>query len=120
MGYRSDVVIAVDNRVYTKHFLTNTVPNLLRETAHSNAHDAMYWYFEKTTWYDTDSEVNKVTRFLYRLEDESSQDFREPYGFLRIGEEWDDIEQLGNCSEYDIEFVRSINFPHFDETITNQ
>ena len=87
MGYRSDVGWACDPAVAE---VIDAVLEL---------------YFESVKWYEGYHEVDMFNRLMEMLDANGLDDF---YGFIRIGEETDDIEQRGVPYEYDMYINRSI------------
>mgnify|MGYP003322288035 CR=1 FL=1 len=62
-------------------------------------------YFEHLKWYEGYHDVDMFNRLMEMLDANGLDDF---YGFIRIGEETDDIEQRGATYEYDMYINRSI------------
>ena len=62
-------------------------------------------FFEYIKWYEGFNGVDMFNRLMEMLDAHGLQDF---YGFIRIGEETDDIEQRGVPYEYDMYINRSI------------
>jgi hypothetical protein len=62
-------------------------------------------YFESTKWYEGFPEIDMFNRLMEHLEAHGLEDL---YGFVRIGEELDDVEMRGAPYEYDIYVNRSI------------
>lgn len=104
MGYYSTVVIAVNKGCYLASLLSNDLPTLFKENNPVPYNNAMYWRFSDYKWYDSYESISNVMDYLNNL----SLDSREAFGFIRIGEESTDIEELGDPSEYDISVNISI------------
>ena len=62
-------------------------------------------YFEHLKWYEGYHDVDMFNRLMEHLDANGLDDF---YGFIRIGEETDDIEQRGAPYEFDMYINRSI------------
>jgi len=95
MGYRSDVAIAMRKEDYEllKEFdkENENLRDLLAVATVREKGEAVSLYWEWLKWYDSFSEVEAIEEFLGKLSDEDK-----PYKFIRIGEEWDDIEKEEN------------------------
>jgi hypothetical protein len=62
-------------------------------------------YFESVKWFEGYHDVDMFNRLMEMLDAHGLDDF---YGFIRIGDETDDIEQRGATYEYDMYINRSI------------
>lgn len=104
MGYRSDVVIAIDKEAYEAEILLGLGRD---DYFHNAAHligDVYYWVFEGTKWSPIYPEIAYIESLLDAL--------GEPmYGFVRVGEDMADIEEKGVPYEYDIYPTVSIDYP---------
>ncbi len=128
MGYRSNVAIAVSKIAYTKSMLKQDLPVMLKGNdtwviANVNE-DAFYWSIEDVKWYESYDDVAEVMAWLGTIETEKetgkSVDSttgkpyhweQEQYGFVRIGEEHNDLDELGDPYYFDISFHREIVTP---------
>ena len=90
MGYRSEVVLAVNPDAYA--ILTTVLArggeffNLFKEaTTEPSDHqeDSIIYSWERIKWYDSYPEIQAVEDFLDRLEEE---DMEESFRFVRVGE----------------------------------
>ena len=97
MGYRSGVVIAVANTVVQDVFV-NAEPG---DVKHYNEYTVFIW--DDVKWYDDYEEVNNITTFLAELSGES-------YGFIRLGEDFEDVEYKGNTWDFDLSVTRKVNY----------
>jgi len=107
MGYRSEVKLAVKKQSYYDH------KELILESIKdcdsiSETEEAFVFLWESVKWYESYPDVQAITKFMSALE---SEDF----GFMRIGEDKDDIEEAGEPWEYDIYLVRQFT-ENDDET----
>ena len=116
MGYRSDVGWACDPAVAE---VIGAVLELNPKENNSDLHSLVdhgrdsHWgsdrtdrlFFEHLKWYEGYHDVDMFNRLMEMLDANGLQDF---YGFIRIGEETDDIEQRGVPYEYDMYINRSI------------
>ena len=98
MGYRSDVAITMRKEDYEllKEFdkENKNLIDLLESATIREKAGAVSLYWEWLKWYDSFSEVEAIEEFLGKLSDEDK-----PYKFIRIGEEWDDIEREENWGD---------------------
>ena len=116
MGYRSDVGWACDPAVAE---VIDAVLELNPKESNPDIHSLVdmgrdsHWgsdrtdrlFFEHLKWYEGYHDVDMFNRLMEMLDANGLQDF---YGFIRIGEETDDIEQRGVPYEYDMYINRSI------------
>ena len=116
MGYRSDVGWACDPAVAE---VIDAVLELNPKQDNSDIHSLVdmgrdrHWgsnrtdrlYFESVKWYDGYYDVDMFNRLMEFLDAYGLDEF---YGFIRIGEETDDIEQRGCPYEFDMYINRSI------------
>ncbi len=127
MGYRSDVVIAVTKVAYTKSILKQDLPDMLKGNdswvVQKDNDMGFFWTIEGIKWYESYPEVQEVMDWLTTIESEEHQsDYivngkkqkpweQDQYGFLRMGEEYNDIEELGDPYHFDISMCREIVTP---------
>jgi hypothetical protein len=111
MGYRSDVIIAVTKKAYNK-FADQDVRDVLKtcDTVTQNK-NGYYFHFNSIKWYSDYEEIKKLDKFI----DDCIEDDFESIGFLRIGEDDDDIERRGEPYIFDVSMERSIGFPEGKE-----
>ena len=133
MGYRSEVVLAVDSNVAPAFMaLTAKHPEVLQlcndadtfQSGYENEGDwFMHWSHVK--WYDSFTEIEIVNKFIHALEMEDlteygipehpidekgkEMDWAECFRFIRIGEEAEDITTCG-VGFWDIGISRHIDF----------
>lgn len=91
MGYRSDVVIAVANKA-----MSSDLKEALIEVFVEQKRESSYTVYraEWIKWYaGLYSEVDKIENLLSALDDED-------YGFIRVGEDYTDIDLFGHPFEY--------------------
>ena len=108
MGYRSEVALALD--VYASSTLealanvSEEVRTLLSDAdTATKTEDGHRYLWSWVKWYDMYKEVQLIDELLCILPCES-------YGFIRLGEETDDIEHRGSPCEFDMYVSRSIEF----------
>lgn len=114
MGYYSDVAIAMrkkdlqqmmdealklDDAKWTYNFIEEGLLNA--PIWNDEEYTLLYWSDIK--WYDTKGEVSFIKHFLNSIHDDH-------YDFLRLGEEYDDVEDYFGTGEYFLEYRRDIGF----------
>jgi len=104
MGYRSEVVVRICEKAteVVKLFckLDPKVKSLIDDAEYGD--DTVYqWSWVK--WYDHDPDIRAFLHMLEEIGDEN-------YGFIRLGEESDDIEYLGSPYEFDMYVSRKIEW----------
>ena len=110
MGYRSEVVLAVNADAYAA--LTTVLArggeffNLFKEAAIDEGGEGSIVYsWDDIKWYPSYPEVEAVEDFISRLEDE---DMEESFRFVRVGEDIDDSVERG--SGFPIYVKKTIEF----------
>ena len=104
MGYRSDVALRINENImevvdiYRK--LDKEVDDMFNDTGWSN-HCSYSW--DHVKWYNGDAGVDAIDALMAKISEDD-------YGFIRIGEETDDIEYRGMPCEYDMYVNRSIEW----------
>jgi hypothetical protein len=100
VGYRSEVYLRIAEPlvevVDAARKLDDTLDKMLSD-GESERIDKVKtdFYWEYTKWYDSYPEVKAVERLLDMLQDND-------YGFIRLGEEYGDIERKGYPDYYDM------------------
>ena len=116
MGYRSDVGWACDPAVAE---VIGAVLELNPKESNSDLHTLIdegrdrhrgferldRLYFDHLKWYESFNDVDMFNRLMEFLDAYGLEDL---YGFVRIGEELDDVEMRGAPYEHDIYINRSI------------
>ena len=105
MGYRSDIVIAVNKEVLARNLIQKEIPECLGEPEHVTD-KAAYWFIEGWKWYSSYHDVQEINAWFDELA-------HEEFGAMRIGED-DDTETWGEPYEFDIYLNRSIVYPGSD------
>lgn len=113
MGYRSEVVLAIKKEVLTKALIASqTIPTSFSDKtlwdAIEERGDSIYYVVNQVKWYQGYAEIDAVTAFIRWIEDTLSD---EDFGFIRLGEETDDNELLGNPWEFGFGVSREIYLP---------
>ena len=114
MGYRSQVVLAISKEL---------IPFLILATSKNKEAEALVFketdkfdrnyendkswllMWDGIKWYEGYHDVDVFNRLMEMLDAQGLEDL---YGFIRIGEETDDIEQRGAPYEFDLYVNRSI------------
>ena len=115
MGYRSEVVLAVNKEImpeFLAYLATSDEAGRLVFSDHDHldqdyeegGHLLVNWTSIK--WYESYPEVNVIEKFTCEMEQE--EDKSEMFRFIRVGEEYEDIEQRGYG--FDIHVNRSIDY----------
>lgn len=124
MGYISQVVIAIHKQVLVRNLLTGTqLPEMLQEFPAKVVGIAHYWFWDSIKWYTGYPSVDEVNQYLASLDDEPDIEQEHGlafncYGFMRIGEDENDIESRGEPDVYDVHLCRSISTPIPEEEPT--
>jgi hypothetical protein len=109
MGYRSDVALVLDESIYDE--LDAEQKNMINEvftepTPRECSHEGILFYVSGIKWYMNTpgfAEVDSIMKMLEDMDDEK-------YGFIRIGEDFDDLEVQGNPWNYEENITRSIDW----------
>ena len=115
MGYRSEVVLAVDKKLmpeFLAHLATNDEAKTMVFADHCHldqdycdeGHLLVTWNSIK--WYESYPEVNVIEKFISEMEE--AADKSEMFRFVRVGEDYDDIDNRGYG--FDIYVNRSIEY----------
>ena len=108
MGYRSEVVIAIDNRYKNYQLICPNVGYTFLEKLSDEKiqrEDYVIYLFSSIKWYDVYKDISNVHKYLIELKEQNID-----YGFLRLGEEVGDIEEEGNPGNYDLWVSQQINY----------
>jgi len=118
MGYRSEVNIVTrkDNKELYE-LLKAEHENKLRTVSlwdiyeegtikmyNGDKVEVLYVQCDYVKWYDGYKPVDDIMSAIARIENEES------YGFVRIGEEWDDVEAMGYPYDYGLTIHRHAEF----------
>ena len=96
MGYYSDVKIVINKRVKVLELIQAVkFPEEMKDygDVFDLNNDEEIWSFTEIKWYGSFERIQKIMKFLESLDDED-------YGFIRIGENTEDIEYLGDPGKY--------------------
>lgn len=108
MGYRSDIVIAINQAVVTRNLLTQEIPKsvlecFVRKDDNQIAAPVSYYHLSGWKWETYYPEVKAIENWFISMEDEE-------FGAMRMGEEMGDVEIWGNPQDYGIFANQFIDF----------
>ncbi len=119
MGYRSTVVLAVDNEIMPAFMAALSQEPRATELVFSEHDELIKDYggegnilikWDGIKWYETYPEISKITQFLNDPTDFGAvEDWEEHLTFVRIGEDMTDNEQVGYGFD-DIYISRSMEY----------
>ena len=108
MGYRSDVVIGTAKSMYGKLLLDpkySEARAFINEAAEvTEKGNSVYLQFYCIKWYPEFGEISAIELWLSEL-DASEESL---YGFIRMGEDLDDVEERGDPFTFGIYLRREI------------
>tara|TARA_R110000824_G_scaffold203595_2_gene388108 strand:- start:853 stop:1254 length:402 start_codon:yes stop_codon:yes gene_type:complete len=131
MGYRSDVVLAIaPEAAHAWMALLAKRPEVMSLVQGADKHFSGYeqegdWFMQwaDLKWYSSYPEVNEIIRFMEALQSEDMEDYGEVdnaedkdgniltwdslFRFVRVGEEYDDIDDIGS-GFFNIRITRDI------------
>ena len=114
MGYRSDVGFACDpiikQVVETMAEWDIEFKELFQCGEDLSCDDFGRWRFESVKWYDSSPDIQAVENIMTMCDNVDITGLcYDTYGFIRIGEELEDIEMKGDPSAFDLYINRSID-----------
>ena len=107
MGYRSDVALAMSREDHARLVQSCVPPGdldallFLTPEDEGDNEDAVLLHWESVKWYDDDPLIVKIAAFISDLDEET-------FGFVRVGEEFDDTETIGCPWTFGISVCRRI------------
>ena len=104
MGYRSDVRIAIIKEVYMDALIKENFPEIFIENEPDIIDGNRYYSFDDIKWYDDFPDIAECMKFLNNLPEED-------WGFIKIGENDDDVESFGSPWDFDMYVETSIITP---------
>jgi hypothetical protein len=110
VGYRSDVVIAIYADVFPEPDENEISAedlqfiNEARRKSHIGSREVAVFEFNSVKWYSEYAVVQFFNKRMDQLDDIVAMDLEhiEPYAFVRVGEEVDDIETRGATEDMGI------------------
>lgn len=113
MGYRSEVVIRIKKDVINREEWDRII-NIKRDwDDYATACETeKYYHFsaEDVKWYESYDVVMNIMGMLTRIDKREVNNAGDDYAFVRMGEDFDDVETLGNLYECDLQINRTIDF----------
>lgn len=120
MGYRSDAAFALDKGLYFKYeMMSGVLPEFLKNSIRKENDEAYYWLFSGYKWYSRFPEIAGLESFMQKLMDDSdsnkeyfkTEGVEYGFGFIRIGEDPEDLIYEGDYWEYGLHIERDIDTP---------
>ena len=117
MGYRSQVVLAIAEPLIPQFMVTMAKSPQARAMCFGDAEPqrdfqgekgSLFFEWDSIKWYEGYEEVQAIEDFINWAEDKLEIDGKEHFRFVRIGEEYDDIETRG--WGFDIHPTRRIEY----------
>ena len=113
MGYRSEVGFACDpivkEIIETVSEWNSDLRQLLDDADDLTNDEYGRWRWDWVKWYDSYPEINTMERIMQLAENAEAQGLSyDSYGFIRVGEDYEDVEMKGAPSEFDLYLNRSV------------
>ena len=107
MGYRSDVAFACDpiikDVVETVTEWDKEFKEMVGYAEDMSCDDHGRWRFEDVKWYESYPDVQIIENIMVMCDNVNISGLAyDSYGFIRIGEELDDVEMKGDTSAFDL------------------
>ena len=114
MGYRSDVGFACDpiikQVIETVTEWDKELKQLIDYADDLSNDDHGRWMFESVKWYEGYPDVQVIENIMIMCDNVDTSGLAyDSYGFVRIGEELEDIEMKGEPSSFDLYVNRSLD-----------
>ena len=116
MGYRSEVFIAINKKAYEEEIMLGKGKN---EEFHNSArylseYDAYFWYISSIKWYARYELTTYVEGLLSAIEESEhvyheNKNYVSLYTFVRIGEDYGDVEVQGDCFAFGLSPTTSVD-----------
>jgi acyl carrier protein phosphodiesterase len=98
MGYRSEVAIAI-----IKDYATEELLNLLADADEKKESYTTYLFkYDWVKWYEDFPEIRRIMEILEGINSKH-------WGFIRLGEDYGDMEELGSPYAHGIELYRTVS-----------
>lgn len=107
MGYRSNVVIAIDKKLIARNLVTSEIPTNITNNFVKESEKAHYFLLDQWKWYSEYPDVKEIEDYFKHLNDESDYEI---YGAVRIGEDLGDVESWGSPNDFDIYAIQDIQY----------
>ena len=104
MGYRSEIVIAIDPTVYDNASVSvkEALKEIFDEPTLEEAERIVFSY-DPIKWYESDPQIAIIENWLRSLDEAE-------YGLIELGEDYSDNRFEGEYWNYGLEFVRKVQF----------
>jgi hypothetical protein len=114
MGYRSDVAFACDpiikDVVETVTEWDKEFKEMIGYAEDLSSDDHGRWKFEDIKWYEGYEDVQIIENIMVMCDNVDISGLAyDSYGFIRLGEEMEDVEMKGDTSLFDLYVNRSID-----------
>lgn len=107
MGYRSEICIAISNDIVIPENVNEALISVFTEP-YITTKTTKYYYHDGIKWYSDMEGYEDITT----IEDFISDNIdTEKVALLRIGEEYDDIQEYGAFWDFGIYLNRTITYP---------
>lgn len=109
MGYYSEVALIIDEKIYESvdgHVIECLDACFIKQDEKKERYPdrkGIVFLAKHTKWYDDFEEVIIVDKFISTLD-------HKDYAFIRIGEDFDDIEIKGAVAEWGMGITRTVKF----------
>lgn len=104
MGYRSNIVIAINKKILARDLISPCIPTVLKNEEHQDIEGNRYWVLEQWRWYPDYPKIKQIEDFFGELSDEE-------FGAVRVGKNDGDVQSWGDPYAFDIEVRTSIHSP---------
>ena len=109
MGYRSEVLIVTDlinqelvEILENENDYSEKLQFQITDVRTNKEIDCLMIKWDYAKWYDGYEDVDRIMNAINKIEDEDS------FGFIRIGEEFVDVEVIGNPYDFNYVITRKI------------
>jgi hypothetical protein len=100
MGYYSQVALAIHKSVLTSEMM-DTINKAEPDLVYVRDNAAIFKW-EHVKWYDSYDDITAIQKILKGLDEEE-------FGFIRIGEDREDIEEIGCPNDFGFEVYYEIS-----------
>lgn len=120
MGYQSRVSLGLTEKAFNGYLRKYPEAlTLCKEADNILVHDDQYiFYWDDLKWYPTYKDVSELEKFMAELDkvalEEGGSYCSEEFGFIRLGEDYDDYEEKGSPYIFDFYHSRILEIPDWD------
>lgn len=115
MGYRSDVVIKCEESAFELFKKAIKNGKLSAGKIYRDAFGYTLLYWDWTKWYEDDPTVIKVNEIMWELDTTFCYTVGYGYVFVRLGEDYSDVEIQGNSSCIELPLIHRIDLSGLEE-----